>query len=103
MTSPLLDPQPRLDDDTLQGLISRDAQKLTENLEELDKFRSYYEGDQTLNFATQDFIDAFGTQFVDFRSNWMDVVVAAMEERLDLQRIVVRSEQDLGCPLSQRV
>ncbi len=93
MTSPLLDPQPRLDDDTLQGIISRDAQKLTENLEELDKFRSYYEGDQTLNFATEDFIEAFGSQFVDFRSNWMDVVVAAMEERLDLQRIAVRSEE----------
>lgn len=92
MTIPFLEPQPALDIDTLQEIISRDAQRLTESLEELDEYRDYYSGEQELNFATQDFIDAFGDQFRDFRSNWMDVVVGAMEERLDLQRILLRSE-----------
>jgi hypothetical protein len=88
-----LEPSPRLDDDTLREFIATDARNLTEDLEELDKFRSYYEGDQELNFASQNFIDAFGSDFVDFRSNWMEVVISAMEERLDLQRINIRSEE----------
>lgn len=93
MAEPLpLEPQPRLDDDTLQEIINQDAQRLTEDLEELDEFRDYYSGEQELNFATDHFIEAFGDSFRDFRSNWMEVVIAAMEERLDLQRINVRSE-----------
>ncbi len=93
MAEPLpLEPSPRLDDDTLAEIISRDAQKLTEEVGELSEFRDYYENEQGLNFATQNFIDAFGEQFRDFRSNWMDVVVSAMEERLDLQRINLRNE-----------
>lgn len=93
MADPLpLEPQPRLDDDTLAEIINRDAQRLTNNLEELDEYRDYYEGIQALTFATDDFIEAFGDAFRDFRSNWMEVVIAAMEERLDLQHINVRTE-----------
>lgn len=88
-----LEPQSRLDDDTLLEIINLDARRLTEDLEAFDEFRSYYEGDQELTFATDNFIDAFGANFRDFRSNWMEVVIAAMEERLDLQRINVRSEE----------
>ncbi len=84
----------RLDDDTLQQIIRKDAGALTNRLTELDQFRDYYEGDQDLNFSTQEFIDTFGTQFADLRSNWMTVVIEAMEERLDVQRI--RMRDDLG-------
>ena len=93
MAEPLpLEPSPRLDDDTLTEIISSDAQSLTEELETLDEYRGYYEGDQDLNFATDNFVEAFGSSFRDFRSNWMEVVVSAMEERLDLQRINLRTE-----------
>lgn len=88
-----LEPQPRLDDDTLLEFISLDAQRLTEDLEVFEEYRDYYEGEQTLNFATENFADAFGDAFRDFRSNWMEVVIAAMEERLDLQHINIRNEQ----------
>jgi len=84
----------RLDDDTLAQIIRKDAGALTNSLDELNGFRDYYEGDQTLNFSTEEFIDTFGLQFADLRSNWMTVVVEAMEERLDVQRI--RMRDDLG-------
>lgn len=87
-----LEPQPPLDDDTLREFISLDAQRLTEDLEQLNEYREYYEGEQDLNFASENFEEAFGDTFRDFRSNWMEVVIAAMEERLDLQRINIRSE-----------
>ena len=89
---PLDEPQPRLDDDTLVRLITEDARDLTNAQDELDNFRDYYEGTQELNFATEEFIEAFGAQFNGFRSNWMGVIVEAMEERLDVQRIRFRTE-----------
>ncbi len=55
--------------------------------------RNYYEGDQELNFATDEFVATFGIQFADLRSNWMTVVIEAMEERLDVQRIRMRNDQ----------
>lgn len=88
----MLEPQPALDNESLQEIIRHDAQKLTENLEELDTYRNYYEGEQELEFATDEFAEAFGDQFEDFKSNWMDVVISAMEERIDLQYIKVRNE-----------
>lgn len=93
---PLDETAPRLDDETLLQMISSDARKLTNSLDELDNFREYYEGIQELNFATDEFIAAFGEQFNGFRSNWMGVIVEAMEERLDVQRIRFRS--DAGDP-----
>lgn len=87
-----LEPSPRLDDDTLNEFITLDSQRLTEDLEQLDEYRSYYEGEQELNFATENFAEAFGDQFRDFRSNWMAVVIDAMEERLDLQHVNIRND-----------
>lgn len=89
---PLEEPQTRLDDETLAQIINLDARRLTESLTDLDLYRDYYEGDQELNFATEEFIAAFGEQFTDLRSNWMTVVVEAMEERLDVQRLRFRDE-----------
>lgn len=83
----------RLDDDTLAQIIRKDAGELTNSLDELDEFRNYYEGDQALNFATDEFVETFGVQFADLRSNWMTVVIEAMEERLDVQRIRMRNDQ----------
>jgi hypothetical protein len=53
---PLVEETPeQLDDDTLQQIISRDARKLSESLEDLDILRDYYENDQDLNFASDEF------------------------------------------------
>lgn len=90
----LIDEAPlRLDDDTLAQIIRVDAGAMTNNLDELDQHRDYYDGIQELNFSTQEFIDTFGDAFTDLRSNWMTVVVEAMEERLDVQRIRMRDEE----------
>lgn len=92
--TPLFDEAPvRLDDDTLLQIISTDTRALTNELEKLDRYRSYYEAEQPLTFSTADFIAAYGEQFGEFRDNWMTVVVEAMEERLDIQRIRLRDEE----------
>ncbi len=83
----------RLDDQTLIDIITTDARNLTNALTELDKYRDYYESEQPLNFATEEFIETVGDDFSDLRSNWMEVVVEAMEERLDIQRIRIRDEE----------
>jgi hypothetical protein len=83
----------RLDEDTLQQIIREDAGDLTNSLTELDMYRDYYEGDQALNFSTQEFTDTFGTTFADLRSNWMTVIIEAMEERLDVQRVRMRNAE----------
>ena len=90
---PLNDEAPlRLDDDTLGQIIRKDAGELTNRLDELNEFRDYYEGDQELNFSTEEFLETFGVNFADLRANWMGVVIEAMEERLDVQRIRMRNE-----------
>lgn len=83
----------QLDEDTLINIITTDGRALTAELPELEEFRDYYEGEQPLNFSTEDFIKALGEDFSDLRSNWMGVVVDAMEERLDIQRIRIRDEE----------
>jgi hypothetical protein len=82
----------RLDDETLLQMISNDTRALSGELEVLDNYRNYYDAEQPLTFSTSDFIAAYGSQFGEFRDNWMTVVVEAMEERLDIQRIRFRSE-----------
>lgn len=44
-----------LDEISLQAIISAEGLKLTTDLEDYEKFRDYYEGDQALVFATDEF------------------------------------------------
>ena len=48
-------------------------------------FDDYYEGKHRLGFATPKFREAFGVLFRELADNWCDLVVDAVEERLDVE------------------
>jgi hypothetical protein len=48
-------------------------------------FDDYYEGRHRLGFATPKFREAFGSLFRELADNWCDLVVDAVEERLNVE------------------
>lgn len=50
-----------------------------------DKYERYYAGDHPLLFASEKFRKAFGGLFSEFASNFMPLVVDAVEERLNVE------------------
>lgn len=51
----------------------------------LMKYDRYYRGDHPLLFATTKFREAFAGLFKEFADNWTELVVDAVEERLDVE------------------
>lgn len=51
----------------------------------LQVFDAYYEGDQTLAYATRKFRDVYGGLFKELTDNWMPIVVDSSVERLRVQ------------------
>jgi len=49
------------------------------------KYDRYYTGDHPLLFATGKFREAFAGLFTEFADNWTELVVDAVEERLDVE------------------
>ena len=68
-----------------QGFGSHEALKVLE---------AYYEGDQTLAFATQKFKEVYGGLFKQLTDNWMPLVVEASAERLRVQGFRFGKQQD---------
>jgi hypothetical protein len=50
----------------------------------LERYSRYYEGGQSLVFASDKWRRAFGGLFTEFRDNWCRLVVDAVEERLNV-------------------
>ena len=69
--------------------VAATAARLLEALEarqpELARYNAYYEGDHRLTFATAKFREAFGAQLEELADNWCELVVDAVEERLDVE------------------
>lgn len=55
---------------------------------EYDRYRNYYEGNQSLVFGTDLFRSIFGEAFLLFRDNWCGVVVDALTDRLEIEGII---------------
>lgn len=92
---PIQVPEPdELEEDARQSIIRRDSEHLTRLLVDYDKFRDYYDGDQSLTYATDEWKLAFGDQFEELVANWCEVVVDVLEERIELDRIIFRSSGD---------
>jgi len=81
-------------DDQLEALIRYEDNALTAELEQMDSYRAYYEGEQDIVYATEEFNRAFGDEFPDFRSNWCGVIIDATEERIGIDRIIFREEEE---------
>jgi hypothetical protein len=58
--------------------------KLQKRRSEIAVYDDYYEGRHPLAFASEKFLKAFGGLFEAFADNWCDLVVDAVEERLNV-------------------
>jgi hypothetical protein len=65
--------------------VRRLETQLDAGMADKTKFSDYYEGQQKLAFATAKFKSAFGDLFAAFSDNWCDLIVDAVEERLNIE------------------
>lgn len=74
-------------DQEILALVEADMKVIQSRNDDYFKYRDYFEGENELVFATEEFKAAFGSAFKSFRSNWSEVVVETLEERLNLLNI----------------
>lgn len=84
----------RLTDEEAFILIRSMVEALDRQTEEMDEYREYYEGEQELKYATEEFTRAFGDLFGDLKANWCEVAISATSDRLEMDRILYRDEED---------
>lgn len=65
--------------------VAKLSKKLDDRKPKLKRFDDYYEGNHPLGFTTAKYREAFGDMFSSFADNWCDLVVDAVEERLNVQ------------------
>jgi hypothetical protein len=77
--------------------LVRLEKQLAERAQRIQVFEDYYDGRQKLAFATEQFRKAFGLTFSAFADNWMQIVVDAVEERLNVEgfRVPADDQADL--------
>lgn len=83
-------------EDARLALVNTLSNELMAERGELEKYRSYYEGEQKLVFGAEKLKAEFGTSFADFRDNWCKTVVDAVADRLEFERIVFERESNKG-------
>jgi hypothetical protein len=76
--------------DDILALVRASSERLVDLLTTYNNYRDYYENEQPLKYASDEFNRAFGLQFEDLKANFCEVVVDAMEERIGLDRIIFR-------------
>ena len=77
------DPDPTLREPL--DLLVRLDEKLEARQLSLAYLREYYDGDQALVYQSEKWRRAFGGMFTDFADNWCQLVVDAVEERLNIE------------------
>jgi hypothetical protein len=78
------DPAEPLDPQSLT-LLRRLGKMLEDRRPELERHQAYYEGQHRLAFATSKFREAFGSLFSAFSDNFCELVVGAVEQRLNVE------------------
>jgi hypothetical protein len=71
-----------MDADDARKLTQRIYTRLNNRRPDIERAESYYEGDQPLNFATDEWKKANASRYADFSDNWCGTVVNAEAERL---------------------
>jgi hypothetical protein len=59
--------------------------ELTDRNKATEIYNRYYEGEHRLQFASSKFRESFGALFDDFSDNWCELVVDAVEERMNVE------------------
>lgn len=81
------------DRERLDAIIRASLQELSILIPEYDNYRDYYEGEQLLVFGIELFRSIFGDSFDKFHSNWCEVVVDALTDRLEVEGIILENEE----------
>jgi hypothetical protein len=71
-----------MDADAARKLTQRIYTRLNNRRPDIERAEKYYEGDQPLNFATEEWKKANAARYADFSDNWCGTVVNAEAERL---------------------
>jgi hypothetical protein len=71
-----------MDADAARKLTQRIYLRLNNRRPDIERSERYYEGDQPLNFATEEWKKANASRYTDFSDNWCGTVVNAEAERL---------------------
>lgn len=87
-----LQPSARAELEADARLARRLDERLIARAAEIDLFNQYYEGRHRLGFATPKFREAFGNVFKELADNWCDLVVDAVEERLNVEGFRIGDE-----------
>ena len=83
------------DQTTLREAILRaELKALTDETVQMNKYRSYFEGDQPMAYSTEIFSRTFGEAFAGFVDNWCEVVVNAVNSRLKLEGFVINDDEE---------
>lgn len=74
-----------MDESIAKGAVLRSELKtLTEEAVAMNKYRSYFDGEQELVYSTVLFQEIFGDAFEGFRDNWMKVIIRACNNNIKL-------------------
>ena len=83
-TSPVTGGSNFTDMDFLDAVVRAELQLMADEQPDLQKYRQWYEGEQTLAFGTEKFKLQFGTAFEGFKDNWCGVVADALVDKLEV-------------------
>lgn len=81
--------------DTPEWWADRLLAKLNKRRPELERLERYYNGRVPLAYATSRFRQEFGTMLSAINDNWCQLVVAAVDERLNLDSFRVGTDEEL--------
>lgn len=84
MLEGLVDDNPTGETGTPEWWLQKLCKAQKARLGQLRRLDAYYEGDHPLEFATEQFREAFGGLFREFSDNWCESVVNATAERLEV-------------------
>lgn len=90
------------DRELIEQIIKHETQYFSMESGDLEKYRNYYEGEQTLVYGSEKFKATFGDNFKAFRDNWCGVVVDALVDKLEVERFSIREGEDVDSSLVDR-
>ena len=85
-----------IDEEQSRAIIRSETQSLAEDLPDLNKYRSYYDGDQKLAYGTERFKTEFGDAFEGMVSNWCAPVVDAVLDKLEVIGVKIPNAETLS-------
>ena len=77
-----------------EALLRSELNTLTNEVSDMNKYRSYFEGEQELVYSTDLFKQIFGNAFEGFSDNWVKVVVNVVRDRLKLVSFNFEDDDD---------